>query len=254
MNVDYFKKKYGHEIGGIWVPRVTAITDIIAKPALLRYYAAQESFEAAQVQLRNSANWGTLTHSTIEQIFKGYKVEIDPKIAPSIEAFFEWKNQHQIRILDPEKDIERTVFDPENFYAGKLDALIEIDGELGILDVKTGTGIWEEYFLQTAAYLNAYNKMVNDKEKAGKRWILRIDQYQECVFCGAKQRIKSGKAIIKGGNPYCNHKFTPPKGIVEFKELPNFEHDIKAFLSAKELWEWYNREFLKQIKNYPKKF
>lgn len=250
---DYFRKKYGHEIGGIWVPRVTAITEIIAKPALLKYYADQENFEVAQQSLRNAANWGTLTHITIEKLFKMEQVGIDPKIAPSIEAFFEWKSQHDVKIQDPQNDIERMVFDAENIYAGKMDVLAEIDGKIGILDIKTGTGIWDEYFLQTAAYMNAFNSMADKKEEAKTRWILRIDQYEECLNCGGKQRIKSGKDVVKGGQSYCNHEFAPPTGIYEFRELEDFEGDIKAFLNAKKLWEWYNRNLLKKIRNYPKK-
>lgn len=252
MTLDEFRRKYGHEIGGIWVPRVTAITEIIAKPGLLKFYAQQESFEAAQIQLRNSANWGSLTHKTIEEILKGNKPQINPKILPSIEAFLRWKGEHEVIVLDPQKDIERLIFDPENLYAGRMDALIEIDGEIGILDIKTGTGIWEEYYLQTAAYLNAYNKMVKEEERAKKRWILRVEQYEECLLCGAKKRKKSGKEVIKGGNPFCQHQFGKEIGIFEFKELKDFENDIQAFLSAKELWEWYHRDFLRQIKNYPK--
>ena len=197
---EYFRKKYGHEIGGIWVPRVTAITEIINKPALLRYYAAQKSFEDAQRKLRNSADWGTLTHNTIEKLFKGLDIEIDPKIKPSIDAFHQWKDEHGIEV----KDVEKRVFDSDNLYAGRLDALINIDGDLGILDIKTGTGIWDEYSLQLAAYLNAHNKMVDKKEQASKRWILRVEQYKECMICGAKARIKSGEAVIKGGDPFCD--------------------------------------------------
>ena len=252
MDIDFFKRKYGHEVNGIWVPRVTAITDIVAKPALLRYYAAQESYQAAQTQLKNSANWGTLTHNTIEQILKGIQPQIEPKIAPSINAFFEWQKKHQVKILDPENDIEKPLFDEENLYAGRMDALVEIDGELGILDIKTGTGIWNEYYLQTAAYLNAYNKTAPQTKQAKKRWILRVEQYEKCIFCGAKRRKKSGKEIIKGGNPYCHHQFSQEIGVFEFKDLGEAEHDIQAFLHARELWEWYNKDILKQIDNYPR--
>ncbi|MDD5621191.1 MAG: hypothetical protein PHS27_01230 [Candidatus Pacebacteria bacterium] len=252
-NIDWFKSKYGHEVGGFWVPRVTAITDIINKPALLKYYAQQESFEAAQALLRNSANWGTKTHAAVEQLLKGEGIEPDAQIAPSIQAFHDWFSQYNVSILDPDQDIERMIFDPENYYSGRMDALVEINGELGILDIKTGTGIWEEYYLQTAAYLNAYNKTAPSQRIANKRWILRIEQYQECVSCGAKKRGKSGTDVIKGGNPYCTHQFSPEKGIFEFKDLEDNENDIKAFLNAQELWEWYNQDNLRKIKNYPKK-
>jgi len=252
-NLDWFKSKHGHEVGGLWVPRVTAITEIVNKPALLKYYAQQESYEAAQVLLQNSANWGTKTHNTVEHLLKGEDVKIDSLIAPSIQAFQDWLSQFDVVVANPQQDIEKMIFDPENLYAGRMDALLEVNGELGILDIKTGTGIWEEYYLQTAAYLNAHNKMASSKEIAKKRWILRIEQFQECLFCGAKKRGKSGTDVIKGGNPYCDHKFGPEKGIFEFKELPDNDNDIQAFLNAKSLWEWYNKDSLNKINNYPKK-
>jgi hypothetical protein len=252
-NLDWFKGKHGHEIGGFWIPRVTAITDIINKPALLKYYAQQENFEVAQALLRNSANWGIKTHATIESLLKGENISIDPQIAPSIDAFHQWFAKYSIVIADPEEDLEKLIFDPDNFYSGRMDALVEINGKLGILDVKTGTGIWEEHYLQTAAYLNAYNKTAPVQRKAEKRWILRVEQYQECLLCGAKKRIKSGTDVIKGGKTYCTHQFGPEKGIFEFKELPGTQRDVEAFLSAKELWEWYNKDSLKRISNYPKK-
>jgi len=95
--------------------------------------------------------------------------------------------------------------------------------------------------------------MSKDDEKALTRWILRIDQYRECLICGAKIREKSGEGVIKGGDPFCDHKFSEVKGFVEFRELPDFEKDFKAFLSAKELWEWYHRDYLNKIEIYPKK-
>jgi hypothetical protein len=252
MDVNFFKRKYGYEIGGFWVPRVTAITDIVAKPGLLKYYANQPNFTAARQRLKTSANWGTLTHQIIEEILKGKEPEIHPKIKPSIQAFYQWQDKNRVRILDPKEDIEKTIFDLDHFYAGRMDVLIEVNGKLGILDIKTGTGIWEEYSLQTAAYLNAYNKMTKGPKTAQTRWILRVDQYQECLFCQAKLREKSGHPQISGGNPYCHHQFSEVRGIFEFKELPELSKDFKAFLSAKELWEWYNQKILREIENYPK--
>lgn len=252
MGIDFFKNKNGYEIEGFWLPRVTSITGIISKPGLFRYYAQQANFAVAQEALNHAANWGTLTHETIEKFFKDEPVQIDPKILPSVQAFQEWQNQNVVRVLDPASDVEKMIYDLDEVYAGTMDALIEINGVLGILDIKTGSGIWDEHSLQLAAYMNAYNKSAPAKRQAQTRWILRLDQFEECIFCQAKKRIKSGQPRIGGGNPACSHTFAPAKGVVEFKELKNLKHDIEGFLSAKKLWEWCNQALLGQIENYPK--
>ncbi len=255
MRIEEFIDKHGYEVKNFWLPRVTSITSIVAKPGLLRYYAQQKNYTAAQEALNNAANWGTLTHETVEKLFKGEDCQVDPKILPSIRAFYRWQKKNSVRILDPDL-IEKQVADLENYYAGTMDALVEVNGTIGILDIKTSAGIWDEYSLQLAAYLNAYNKTASKNKKAEARWILRLDQYEECVLCGAKRRWKSGEAKITGGyrnNHNCFHKFTRSTGTYEFKELKDYENDIQGFLSARELWEWYHRKELAKIKNYPKK-
>ena len=61
MTVDFFRQRYGYEIEGVWLPRVTAITSIISKSFL---FASQ-----------GSADWGTLVHSTIASTLKKEAVE-----------------------------------------------------------------------------------------------------------------------------------------------------------------------------------
>lgn len=111
----------------------------------------------------------------------------------------------------------------------------------------------DEYSLQTAAYFGAYNKGKAKSEQCETRWILRIDQYSHCLGCFAKKREKGGKVRVAEGNQFCNHQWSAVEGIVELAELQNHEHDIEAFLSAKELWEWYHKDLLGKIENYPKK-
>ena len=246
MTISYFKFKNGYEIGDYLYPRVTAICGILAKPGLLRYYANQENFTKAQENLFHASDWGKTAHEVMGKILKGEKVKVPPAISPSILAFEEWRAQHKISIFD----IEKKVWSKEYRYAGTADVFIEIDGKFGVLDLKTSTGIWDEYSLQTAAYFQAFNEMVLPKVET--RWILRLDQHQKCEICGAKRRTKEKHIRAKGGKENCSHKFSPTKGEYEFKELNNQERDIGAFLAAKEVWEWFNQKILDQIENHPK--
>jgi len=248
MDLEYFKQKYGYENGGIWYPRVTAICSIIAKPGLDKWLANQGSYNAMQEKRRKITDWGTLVDKTIKKILKGESPEINPVIRPSIDAFLNWLKGHKIELFDT----DRRVISKEHFYVGTLDVLNEIDGNFGILDIKTSTGFWDEQFIQTAAYFQAYNE--DALEKAKTHWIFRVDQYQECINCGAKRREKGGESEIKDDDPRCNHKWSPFKGVCELKEVDNHQTYLEMFLTAKKLWELSNRYWLNQIENYPRKF
>jgi len=248
MSIDEFKSCNGHDIEGYWLPRVTSITNIISKPGLFRYYAMHKNFYSAQDALDCAASWGNLVHKAIENTLK-QEGDIDNQVQSSVDEFKKFMKKNRVKVLDP-SDIEKPISDFENIYSGTIDAVVQINGDLGILDIKTGSSIWDEYSLQLAAYMNAYNKSVPKKRQAKKRWILRIDQYDECEHCKAQRRIKNNR--ITAGDKMCPHHFSETKTKLEFKELKDFNKDIEGFLSAKRLWEWSNRELLKEIKNYPK--
>ncbi len=238
MTVDFFKAKYGYEIEGVWLPRVTAVTSLVSK-----------SFVFSN---QGSADWGTLVHATIASILKKEAVKTLPLVQPSLLAFSEWQKEYRVKIIDPQAHVEKRVYDMDQAYAGTIDMVAEVQGTMGVVDLKTGNGMQDEYFLQTAAYLNAYNKGVNKKEQGKKRWILRIDQYQECRGCFARKKEKDGTERITKGKISCNHQWGDARGEVEFQELLDQNKDLEAFLSAKEVWEWSHRDMLKRIANYPK--
>lgn len=237
MTVEFFKHKYGHEIEGVWLPRVTAITSLLSRSFSFGSQAA--------------ANWGTRVHKGVELLMKGHGVEKDD-ISPSLDAFLGWQKENKMRAADPVKTVEAKVWDFDHGYAGTLDMVAIVGGRTGVLDLKTASIIRDEYAMQTAAYMGAYNKEAQKKLRAETRWILRLDQYKECRGCQArvKDRMRQGKA--HGGNELCNHQWGPVVGEVEFVELPNFQEDLEAFLSAKEVWEWYYKGVLRRISNYPK--
>ncbi|HEX9722218.1 MAG TPA: PD-(D/E)XK nuclease family protein [Candidatus Paceibacterota bacterium] len=237
MTADFFKAKFGYEIEGVWFPRVTSITS---------------PFQKKWQGLRSAAEWGTLIHETVESILRGEEAQPDRRCEVSIATFLSWRNQYPIAIQNPAHDIEKRVFDVEHGYAGTIDMVAEVEGVVGIIDLKTSTAIYKEHSLQTAAYLQAYNKTKGIAKACQTRWILRLDEYAECLGCLAKKRNKYGRARAVGGKDACNHQWSELKGEVEFKELADYEKDFDAFLDLKERWEWANKEWLDQIPNYEK--
>lgn len=248
MTADLFKEKFGYEIDGVWFPRVTSIT------ALANGFSGLKKSDRFGMRFgfQQAALWGTKIHETIENILRGEKAQFDARIQVSIETFQQWLKQYPLLINNPFTDIERRVVDVEQGYAGTVDIVAEVEGVLSIVDVKTSTALAQGYGPQTAAYMNAYNKMGFKEKMCEKRWILRVDQYQECLGCLARMREKYGRARITGGNEACNHQWSDKKGEIEFSELKEYERDLNQFFALKERWEWTNKEWLVKIPNYEK--
>jgi hypothetical protein len=245
--IEHFKSLCGYDIEGFWYPRVTRIVEIKAKPALYRFYANMENFEAGEKVKQQSATEGTQTHNTVEKILLGEKPATPSSIEPSIRAFLNFLISNNIQV-DPGY-VEHRLVNYEHRYAGTLDAVALINGKLGILDIKTSQDIYRDYNLQTAAYMAAMKDKVKGLET---RWILRIDQDRRCLHCNAILRSKGGKDKIKTqrSNAFmaaCNHEWGPLEGQIELKEFPYWQNDFEAFLGAKKLWEWENDFWLKQV-------
>ena len=244
-NINSFRDANGYEMEGSWYPRVTAIVSIKAKPALYRFYAGQSSFAAAEAMKNKSAEEGTLVHEIIEKLLLGHPTMIPDTVAPIVAAFEDLQHQHHI----VPHQVETRIFSRRHGYAGTIDVLAEVDGILGVLDIKTSQAIYRDYGIQTAAYVEALHE---SGTPSLARWILRLDQSRLCFNgCGAKMREKGGTEKIRNGYGYqaktCSHIWGPPVGEAELKELHELEHDTKAFLAAKTLWEWEHHEWLSKI-------
>ncbi len=125
-------------------------------------------------------------------------IPVNKQLENSINAFLKWEKENKVEWLESEKKIYSKQYD----YAGTLDAEAKVNNELAIIDFKTSNGIYDEYFLQVAAYIQARKEETgNDYKKA---YIVRI-----------------GK-----------------DGELEVKELDNFDKHLRVFLGALEIYKW----------------
>ena len=246
QTLENFKETNGYELEDGWYPRVTSICSIKAKPALYRYYANLPDYKTAEAIMNKSAEEGTLVHDTVEAILRDKRPMIPNSIAPAINAFYDFTQKHKLVA----HRIEDRVISRKHWYAGTMDILAEVDGRLGVLDIKTSTAIFRDYSIQTSAYIEALKEDPSLSELT--RWILRIDQSQKCYKCGASLRVKGGNIKIRNGNTSCDHSWGKLEGEWELKELNNFDQDIKAFLASRDLWHWENSYFINQIRNQSK--
>jgi len=254
-NEQEFKKINGYEVNGVWYPRVTKILDIKSKPALDNFFKEMESYASAEEVKNRSAEEGSLVHNIIQKLAVGEKIEIPAAIKPAVETFERFNRERNIA-FHPEF-IERRIWSSRYRYAGTVDALALVDGKFGVLDIKTSTGFYPEYNLQTAAYVTALQEFdvrhyLALPREIETRWILRINQHRPCRNCGATLREKGGRSKIrnrKGSINSClesEHEWNELEGDIELREFPHYHKDIRAFLAAKILWEWENDYWLKQ--------
>ncbi len=246
-DVNDFKDQCGYTIGGDWYPRVTKIVTIKAKPALYYYYGEAKSYRAAQEMTERSAQEGTMLHEAVEGLLLGKMDPIPEAVAPAVRSFREFFEKNHIAVT-PEL-VERRIVNRDHRYAGTVDAIARIGGKLGVLDIKTSQSIYRDYCLQTSAYMDA---LKNEFEELSTRWILKIDQIQKCVKCGAIRRLKGGREKIKTDwkNSVmrgCIHEWSELYGDIELQEFPSWHDDFTGFLGAKKLWEWENEIWLKKV-------
>lgn len=256
-DAEHFKNACGYVINNVWYPRVTKILEVKAKPGLEVFFREMESFSSAEDVKNKSASEGSLVHETIESLIKGENTNILEEIKPAIEAFQKFRDKNHI-LFHPQF-VERQVWSSRYRYAGTIDALATINGKFGVLDIKTSSGFYSEYNLQTAAYTLALDEWETKKALAVSRdietrWILRVDQKRICRRCGVALREKGGRIKIRSnslnGIPPCSaeaHEWGDLIGEVELREFPRSLKDMRAFVAAKILWEWENDYWLRKI-------
>lgn len=149
------RRRYRLEDGTI-VPGVTTVVGLLAKPSLVRWAnkLGLEGIDASRVS-EQSARVGTLAHAMIRACLLGepYSPEgADPEEHAQAEeafrCFLAWREGHTLRPVH----CESSFVSQQLRYGGTVDCYCILDGKPVLLDFKTGKRIYDEYFVQLAAY------------------------------------------------------------------------------------------------------
>lgn len=168
---------------GPW-PGVTTVTHVLDAPALTWWkldQVARTAIENAERLVADreagkadaAAKWlttlsttamdrGSRIHGAIESILRREPAEVDPRDEPAVEGARTWLNQqvreHGFRPLE----VEAFLIHETLGYGGTLDLIAELDGEVWLLDWKTGKSVadpkgnvYRDHRLQLAAYEHA---------------------------------------------------------------------------------------------------
>jgi PD-(D/E)XK nuclease superfamily len=125
---------------------------------------------------RGAKTIGQLAHEWIEAHLRA-RLYATPELPPpvneqarkAIQAASAWIAEHFKPV-----SMEHRLYSREHDYAGTLDVVGEVDGQLAVVDWKTSKAIYDEMPLQAAAYAQAWSEM-ND-ERVPDRWVIRLDK------------------------------------------------------------------------------
>lgn len=140
------------------VPGATTITGLLNKPYLVKW-ANNLGLEGidSSTYTDEAAKTGTLAHAMVQAHLQKEELDMNQFSKVQIDlaenaliSFFEWKSRHVIEPLQCE-----VPFVSEKLkYGGTIDCYCKLDGVPTLLDFKTGKAVYEEYFVQLAAYRN----------------------------------------------------------------------------------------------------
>jgi hypothetical protein len=116
---------------------------------------------------------GSAVHLACEFLDAGIDEPIDESLAGYIAAWENCKAEAGIEVVHSEMRVGH----PRFLYAGTLDRIVRIEGQLAVLDLKTVTefAVQHEWGLQVAAYREAYNYRRQEKASHSLVAMLRAD-------------------------------------------------------------------------------
>jgi len=240
VKLQFNSGKHHYTVDGQTIDGVTSILKVIDKPALIAWAANQAAgyFQSNvkvgdtidEIQLKNlvegaksayrkfsknAADIGTIFHEWVESYVKASisheqipELPTNEMLRNSAKSFLKWAKNRNVEF----KSCERKIYSRKYNYAGTLDFTAVVDGKLVVGDIKTSSGIWDEYWLQLAAYKQALQEEFPE---------YKIDH--TCI-------VRCGK-----------------DGSFEVQELNDFEQNFKAFEAALNLYRWQKAM---KFKNY----
>ena len=143
---------------GELVPGVTTIVSVLNKPALVNW-ANRLGLEGIQVgkYVDDKADIGTLAHAMIIAEITGEEISVDldeyslaqrDAAENACLSFFEWQKKHKLEVVAAEKSL----VSERRGFGGTFDIYGICDGKRELIDLKTGSGIYEEHWIQCGGY------------------------------------------------------------------------------------------------------
>ncbi len=167
-----------------WAVR-TVIEDAVSKLTPRQKYGLTEIKKILQgsryvykKETERACEIGTTVHSLIENfLLNGNFGDINPEtdansgeLLNCAHGFIDWMSANHVEVIALEVAIEG------EGYAGRIDAVVRLNGVVTLVDFKTSKGFYDTHPMQLAAYVVAYNSDDKNVEKIEACGILRLSK------------------------------------------------------------------------------
>lgn len=159
---------------------------------------------------------GTDVHAIAEKLIHGESVEVPEHLVAHVEGYASLIDAFGIEPILTEVSVGNRKL----WYAGRLDAIVKMNGRVGLLDWKTSKGVYGETALQTAAYARA-EFYVNDGDPDTEYPLPDID------FIGVVHITENGSTLHDLGDIDSAFKI-----FTHVQYLANKQDHIKGLVSA----------------------
>lgn len=184
--IDWLDERFYTLDGESFFPSVTHILDCYPKGFGFQQWLKDLGNNSDQVRDR-AASIGSKIHNAINILLKGEQITWDDKVF-NLE---EW--QYVLRFADfwqrykPELiSTEESLISPELGFAGTIDLVCRINGQVWLIDLKTSNYLNNSYELQVAAYRKLWDGLSDDKiQRSGIFWFKALTRGED----------KAGKSI-----------------------------------------------------------
>ena len=159
-----------------YYPSVTSILQFMPKGKFFETWLKDVGHNA-DIIARKAADEGTQVHEMVEKYLEGEKIEwLDEQgqtkcsldVWRMLLKFVEFWSTYEPKLLGSEVHL----FSDKYEYAGTCDLVVELNGEVWLLDIKTSNSIHTAMDLQLSAYSQAWNEIFKEKvTRAGILWL-----------------------------------------------------------------------------------
>lgn len=155
----FFDQRHKYTLDGVELPSVSE---------LCRFISREIYGTVAQYTLDRAADRGTRVHKAAEALDVYGKVEVTDDIAPYVQAYLKFRQEHDIKW----NMVERSMANQKERYAGTIDRYGELDGAKSLVDLKTSYTVHKRLAI---AQLNLYRWMIEEEGHAvEKQYILHL--------------------------------------------------------------------------------
>jgi len=220
---------------GKWLPSVTTFLEAYPKGIAYIMWLKQVGMNASQI-LNEAAEIGSNIHAAIDQYVKSGSLSYLSKTGQELFKWEEWelicKAMEFFTIYKPEIIVHEFSFASDELgYGGTIDMICKINGEIWLIDYKSGNGIYESHYLQIAAYKKAW-ELLNPQYPIQHSGLLHLK--------AATRKEIEGQIQGKGW------KVEQPEN--------SFENDFEYFQYCQKLWHRANPKVAPKILEYPLSF